>query len=119
MTSRPSAISPPPTRLSTSPSPAGEGKLDLTASLGRTVQLLAQPEGLAARAAEDYTLGTAAWIDATLVQGIWYDMTASLLVPGLVVLVVDPTRLLPHVTEAQRHWYIAIDGKGDPLIGSE
>ncbi len=164
--------------------PAGEGTLDLTASLGRTVQLLAQPEGLAARAAEEYTLNTAAWIDATLVQGVWYDMTASLFVPGMVVLVdhdiqftyarpipctsetsqatcaeilvhaapnpdalkaklsdvkqalkvrgemryasatdlrlvVDPMRLLPYVTEAQRHWYIAIDGKGDPLIGSE
>lgn len=164
--------------------PAGEGKLDLTASLGRTVQLLAEPDGLMARAAEEYTLGTAAWIDATLVQGVWYDMTASLFVPGMVVLVdhdvqfaysrpvpctsgasetscaeilvhaapnpealkaklsdvkqalkvkgemryasatdmrlvVDPMRLLPYVTETQRHWYIAIDGKGDPLIGSE
>ena len=163
---------------------AGEGKLDLTASLGRTVQLLAQPEGLAARAAEEYTLSTAAWIDATLEQGVWYDMTASLFVPGMVILVdhdiqfayarpvpctsgaseaacaeilvhaapnpdalkakltdvrqalkvrgemryasatdwrliVDPARLLPYLTETRRHWYIAIDGKGDPLIGSE
>jgi hypothetical protein len=164
--------------------PASEGKLDLTASLGRTVQLLARPDGLAARAAEDYTLGTAAWIGATLEQGVWYDMTASLFLPGMVILVdhdiqfaysrpvtctnganeaacveilvhatpnpdalrskltdvrqalrvrgdvryasstdlrlvVDPARLLPYVSEARRHWYIAIDGKGDPLIGSE
>lgn len=164
--------------------PVSEAKLDLTASLGRTVQLLAQPDGLMARAAEDYTLDTAAWIDATLIQGVWYDMTASLFVPGMVILVdhdirfaysrpvpctraaseascaeilvhavpnpdalqakmadvkqalkvrgemryasatdlrlvVDPTRLLPYVSEARRHWYIAIKGKGDPLIGSE
>jgi len=34
-------------------------------------------------------------------------------------LVVDPARLLPYVSEARRHWTIAIDGKGDPLIGAE
>jgi len=164
--------------------PASEGELDLTASLGRSVELLARPDGLAARAAEDYTLGTSAWIDATLEQGVWYDMTASLLVPGMVILldhdiqfaysrpvpctgaageatcaeilvhatpnpdalrskltyvrqalrlrggiryasstdlrlVVDPARLLPYVSEARRHWYVAIGGKGDPLIGAE
>jgi hypothetical protein len=164
--------------------PASEGELDLTASLGRSVELLAQPNGLAARAAEDYTLGISAWIDATLEQGVWYDMTASLVLPGMVILVdhdiqfaysrpvpctgtageavcaeilvhatpnpdalhskltyvrqalklrgemryasstdlrlvVDPARLLPYVSEARRHWTIAVDGRGDPLIGAE
>lgn len=161
-----------------------EGEADLTSDFGRTLELLARPDGMQARVAEDYTLAISAWIDATMEQGVWYEMTASLMVPGMVVLVehdiqfayagpvpctrgaveadcaeilvhavpdpddlqdkldyvrqalrlrhpiryeaatdlrlvVDPARLLPYVSEARRHWYLAIDGKGDPLVGAE
>jgi tetratricopeptide (TPR) repeat protein len=41
------------------------------------------PEVIEAKAAEDYSLETGAWIGATLEQGVWYKMTAALRLPGL------------------------------------
>jgi hypothetical protein len=37
---------------------------------------------LEAQAAENYQLETAMWIGATLEQGVWYEMSAPLLLPG-------------------------------------
>ena len=160
--------------------------LEPTALMGLSSQLLTRPNGVEFKGEQDYDLAISAWIDASLDQGVWYDMQASLLLPGLAViidhdiqfaysrpvpcaagasgtdcaeilvhatpnpealqtwldavkrpfdlngpnvahyasaidlrLVVDPNRLLPYVTEARRHWYFALDGKGEPLVGSE
>ncbi len=161
-----------------------EADVDLTSAFGRSMQLLAQPAGIRAKAAEDYTLAISAWIDATLDQGVWYEMKAPLLLPGIATLVdhdiqfayarpvpctspateancaeilvhatpdqddlkerldymqrglrlkqpiryaaatdlrlvVDPARLLTHASDLRRHWYLGIDGKGEPLVGAE
>lgn len=163
-----------------------KGKAGLATDLHDTVGLLATAEGLSAAAAQDHTLATSAWIDSTLEQGVWYEMKASLLLPGMVLLVdqdirftyarpvpctegaaeaacaeilvhatpdgdalddrlddlrrplklkgsrevhydggtdlrlvVEPGTLLPHASEIRRHWYIAIDGLDNPLIGTE
>jgi len=163
-----------------------EAVVEPTALMGLSAQQLAKLKGVVFKAEQDYDLGISSWIDATLDQGVWYDMQASLLLPGMAVtidhdiqfaysrpvpctadtavtdcaeilvhatpnpealqrwldavrgpfslqgkskahfasaidlrLVVDPKRLLPYVTEARRHWYFALDGKGDPMIGSE
>jgi len=163
------------------------GKPTSAEELRHTVELLAKPEGLSAAAGQEHALLTAAWIDATLEQGVWYETTASLLLPGMVILadqeiqfaysrpvpcgdasadepacaeilvhvapepdalqdklsllrhslkltgtrqvhyfgvtdlrlVIEPGRLLPHVSEVRRHWYIEVDGKGPPIAGAE
>ncbi len=165
--------------------PEEEKSLDLTALYGRSVEMLSEPDGLRAKAGADYAIATSTWIDATLVQGEWYDMTASLFVPAIAMwidhdiqfaysrpmpctdgaagtacaeilvhatpnadalskkigymkralalgqakmryesamdlrLVVDPARLLPYASEVRAHWYLSIEGRGEPLIGSE
>ena len=161
-----------------------EADVDLTSAFGRSMQLLAQPAGIQAKGAEDYTLAISAWIDASLDQGVWYEMKAPLLLPGIATLVdhdiqfayarpvpctsdaaeancaeilvharpspddlnerlayikrglrlhqpiryeaatdlrlvVDPARLMIHASDMRRHWYLGIDGKGDPLVGAE
>ena len=163
------------------------GKPTAAEELRHTVELLAKPDGMAAAAGQEHALLTAAWIDATLEQGVWYETTASLLLPGMVILadqeiqfaysrpvpcgdasadepacaeilvhvapepdalqdklsllrhslkltgtrqvhyfgvtdlrlVIEPGRLLPHVSEVRRHWYIEVDGKGPPIAGAE
>ena len=163
------------------------GKPTSAEELRHTVELLAKPDGMSAAAGQEHALFTAAWIDATLEQGVWYETTASLLLPGMVILadqdiqfaysrpvpcgaspsdepacaeilvhvtpepesltdklallrqslkltgtrkvhytgvtdlrlVVEPGRLLPHVSELRRHWYIEVDGKGPPIAGAE
>jgi hypothetical protein len=40
------------------------------------------PEAIESKAAELYNLETAAWIGATLEQGVWYEMKAPLSMPG-------------------------------------
>jgi len=159
--------------------------LDLTELYGRSVEMLSVSDGLKAKASADYAITTSTWIDATLEQGVWYDMTASLFAPAMAMwidhdiqfsysrpvpctegvartacveilvhatpnaqalaenigymkralrlgqarmryesatdlrLVVDPARLLPYGSEVRAHWYFSIEGKGEPLIGSE
>jgi hypothetical protein len=39
------------------------------------------PDAIEAHIAEDYNLAAGTWIGATLEQGVWYDMTASLSLP--------------------------------------
>ena len=39
------------------------------------------PEAIGARIAEEYNLAAGTWIGATLEQGVWYDLTASLSLP--------------------------------------
>ena len=41
------------------------------------------PDFIASRAAQDYGLETGTWIGAKLEQGVWYQMTAPLFLPGL------------------------------------
>ena len=59
------------------------------------------PGMLEAETAENYQLETAMWIGATLQQGVWYDMSAPLLLPGATRYVVPQriefafTRLVP------------------------
>jgi hypothetical protein len=51
--------------------------------MGLSAQLLTREGGVAFKAEEDYDITSSAWIDATLDQGVWCDMQALLLLPGL------------------------------------
>ena len=67
------------------------GALDLNSKGDRSTPLMRQLEAavrdqlspvvLATQTAEDYNLEAGTWISATLEQGVWYDMTAGLLLP--------------------------------------
>jgi hypothetical protein len=67
--------------------PEGEAPIDLVAVLGRSVERLSTPYGVVVKTEEDYALTTATWIGATLDQGVWYEMSAQLLMPGTAVLI--------------------------------
>jgi tetratricopeptide (TPR) repeat protein len=64
------------------------------------------PGALEAQTAESYQLGTAMWIGATLEQGVWYEMSAPLLLQGPTRYVVPQriefafTRLVPCTDDA-------------------
>lgn len=160
-----------------------ESKLETPAVIGLSAEFLTRPKGVAFKAQQDYGIEIASWIDATLEQGVWYDMQASMQLPGMPAvlvdhdiqfsyarpvpcgqtecaeilvhatpnpealqswlkairhpfdlegpdpahyasatdfrLVVDPSQLVPYVTEMRRRWYFTLDGKGEPLIGAE
>lgn len=76
------------------------GWLDLDSKRGRSIQWArligaAVKDGLApdvveAQAGEGYNLEAGTWIGATLEQGVWYDMTAGLLLP------ISPAAYLAH-----------------------
>jgi tetratricopeptide (TPR) repeat protein len=51
------------------------------------------PQVIEATTAQDYSLETGAWIGATLEQGVWYNMSAALTMPGIEQI------LLPHDME--------------------
>jgi hypothetical protein len=59
----------------------GEGSALLIRRLGPTIQVALSTEAADPRVAEDYNLETGTWIGATLDQGVWYQMTASLSLP--------------------------------------
>jgi hypothetical protein len=52
-------------------------------ALAQNLKTVAQPGYLQDNTAQEYSLETATWAGAKLVQGTWYQMTAPLLLPGL------------------------------------
>jgi len=62
--------------------PNSNGSLASMHDVGRVVKYLSAPDEIKTMVAEDYDLTTAAWINAKLDQGIWYDMTAPMRLPG-------------------------------------
>jgi tetratricopeptide (TPR) repeat protein len=63
--------------------PAGEIATRLSRHAGYEIDVAFAPDTIEAKAREDYSLATGAWIGATLDQGVWYKMTAALIVPGI------------------------------------
>ena len=63
--------------------PAGEIAARLSKQPGHEIDVAFAPEMIEARAAEDYSLATGAWIGATLDQGVPYKMSAALIMPGM------------------------------------
>jgi hypothetical protein len=49
----------------------------------REIDVAFAPDIIEAKAAEDYSLATGAWIGATLDQGVTYRMSAALIMPGI------------------------------------
>jgi tetratricopeptide (TPR) repeat protein len=63
--------------------PAGEIAARLSTHAGYGIDVAFAPDTIEAKAAEDYSLATGAWIGATLDQGVWYKMSAALIMPGI------------------------------------
>jgi hypothetical protein len=63
--------------------PAGETAARLSRHAGYEIDAAFAPDTIEAKAAEDYSLATGAWIGATLDQGVWYKMSAALIMPGV------------------------------------
>jgi hypothetical protein len=62
---------------------------ELTSGTIETLAFDFTPVFIASRLTEDYNLETAAWIGATLEQGVWYTMSAGLIMPGLEGLTIE------------------------------
>jgi tetratricopeptide (TPR) repeat protein len=58
-----------------------DGTKPLARSIDAVVKAALPPGVLGYAVAEDYNLQVGTWIDATLEQGVWYDMTAPLSLP--------------------------------------
>lgn len=82
-------------------SPPGHDGLAATKDALETAAEAVSPGILEAETAENYQLQTAMWIGATLEQGVWYEMSAPLLLPGTPLFVVPQriefafTRMVP------------------------
>jgi hypothetical protein len=63
--------------------PAGEIAARLSWQPSHQMDVAFAPDTIEAKAAEDYSLATGAWIGATLDQGVWYRMSAALIMPGI------------------------------------
>jgi tetratricopeptide (TPR) repeat protein len=63
--------------------PAGEIAARLSMPAGYEIDAAFAPDTIEAKAEEDYSLATGAWIGATLDQGVWYRMSAALIMPGI------------------------------------
>jgi hypothetical protein len=63
--------------------PAGEIAARLSMRSGDEINAAFAPDTIEAKAEEDYSLATGAWIGATLDQGVWYKMSAALILPGI------------------------------------
>ena len=63
--------------------PAGEIATRLSTRAGHEIDVAFAPDTIEAKAAEDYSLATGAWIGATLDQGVSYRMSAALIMPGI------------------------------------
>lgn len=72
--------------------PSGRDGRDATSDAVETAAPLLSPGMLEAETAENYQLETAMWMGATLEQGVWYEVSAPLSLPGLPRFVV-PQRL--------------------------
>jgi hypothetical protein len=81
--------------------PSGKDAASLTSDAVATADFALSPGLLEAGTAENYQLETAMWIGARLEQGVWYEMTAPLSLPGLPEFVVEQriefafTRMVP------------------------
>lgn len=69
--------------------PAVHGAPSLAEDQVETASEVLSPGMLEANTAEDYQLETAMWIGATLEQGVWYETSAPLSLPGMPQLVVQ------------------------------
>ncbi len=63
-------------------SPSGHDGASATQDALDTAAQAVSPGMLEAETAENYQLQTAMWIGATLEQGVWYEMSAPMLLPG-------------------------------------
>jgi hypothetical protein len=63
--------------------PAGEIAARLSMHAGDEIDAAFARHTIEAKAAEDYSLATGAWIGARLDQGVWYRMSAALIMPGV------------------------------------
>jgi hypothetical protein len=63
--------------------PAGEIAARWSKHPGHEIDVAFAPDTIEAKAAEDYSLATGAWIGATLDQGVLYRMSAALIMPGI------------------------------------
>jgi hypothetical protein len=63
--------------------PAAELAARSSMHAGYEIAVSLAPNSIEAKAAEDYSLTTGAWIGATLDQGVWYRMSAALSMPGI------------------------------------
>jgi hypothetical protein len=70
-------------RLITAGAPSGAHAADLTAEAVETMTGSIAPGMLEAETAENYQIETAMWIGATLEQGVWYELSAPLSLPGM------------------------------------
>lgn len=88
-------------RLIESGAPAGEAALKLTVEAIATTAEALSPGMLEAEAAQNYQLETAMWIGAILDQGVWYEVSAPLSLPGMPAIVLQNqiefafTRMVP------------------------
>lgn len=73
--------------------PAEGSKTRLPAWVVHTTKILFAPEAVEQNVAEDYDFETGVWIGARLEQGVWYDMSVPLTLPGARQL------LIPHDVE--------------------
>jgi len=69
--------------------PPGDGARDLMSAALEATADSVSPGLLEAVAAENYQLETAMWIGATLEQGVWYEISAPLSLPGMPQVVVQ------------------------------
>jgi tetratricopeptide (TPR) repeat protein len=63
--------------------PAVEIAARVSMRAGDVIDAAFAPDTIEAKAEEDYSLATGAWIGATLDQGVWYRMSAALIMPGI------------------------------------
>jgi hypothetical protein len=63
--------------------PAGDRARTLTSEAVQAAATAFSPGMLESATAEDYQLETAMWVGATLEQGVWYEISAALSLPGI------------------------------------
>jgi tetratricopeptide (TPR) repeat protein len=63
--------------------PGSNATPNLPPYVASAVSIAFSPQVVDSMAAEDHNLDTAAWIGATLEQGVWYTMSANLSIPGI------------------------------------
>jgi tetratricopeptide (TPR) repeat protein len=63
--------------------PAREIAARLSMRAGEVIDAAFAADTIEAKAEEDFSLATGAWIGATLDQGVWYRMSAALIMPGI------------------------------------
>ncbi|MGH8289862.1 MAG: hypothetical protein ACREV7_12695 [Steroidobacteraceae bacterium] len=69
--------------------PVGDGARDAVADVAGTTAVDFSPGMLEADAAQNYQLETAMWVGATLEQGMWYEISAPMFLPGMSEFVIE------------------------------